>query len=156
MENRRSRKIVNFAVQGRIIVLVLLGIILTTVMLSGFIWFCLGTVETLATSNPYVDYDAISANVRYFSILSFLGILIVAIFLILLAIRMSHRMAGPIFRIKKEMDQMRSSGQINIIYVRSDDFHQDAVRSINQFLLYCRKKIRGETPLEELEQDSIE
>ncbi len=156
MDNRRTKKIINPGIQGRILVLVLAAIILTVAMMGGFVWFCVQTIENLAQSHPYMDYATISENIRYFSVMSFLGILTLAIFLILLTVRLTHRMAGPIFRIKKEMDQMRSSGKINIIYIRSDDFHQDVVRSINQFLLYCRKKNRDRKSLAESEVETEE
>ena len=152
MDNRRRQKIVDWAVQGRIIVLVLAGVLLTTVVFAGFTWYCVETIASISRSHPHVVAENINAQLRYFGIMTFLGVLTVIVFLLLLAIRMSHRMAGPIFRIKKDLDQMRNSGKINIIYIRTDDFHGDAVRAINQMLLYCRKKIKGEKPLEETEE----
>ncbi|MGM0380712.1 MAG: hypothetical protein ACQEP7_01885 [bacterium] len=151
MANRRKRKLINWSIQGRMVGLVVGAVLLTSLVLGSFIWYCIKVIDVLsrqAALRPEFR-EIISGQLFYFGILVILGILAVLILLILLTIRFSHRLAGPLYRVRQDLEQMRNSGKINVIYIRARDFHQELVRSLNHLLLECRKKIENANPEEE-------
>ena len=147
MENRRRRKLIDWQIQGRMIGLVVAAVFSTALVLGSFIWYC---VEVILHLSQQAGVEAqfgelILGQIYYFGTLVILGLLAVLLLLILLTIRFSHRLAGPLYRIKKDLKKMRNSGKINVIYIRARDFHQELVRSLNHLLLDCRKKIEKKT-----------
>ena len=143
MENRRRRKLIDWPIQGRMVGLVVGAVVLSAIVLGSFIWYCMEVIFHLsqhAGVDPQFG-EMIVSQFYYFGTLVILGLVVVLLLLLLLTIRFSHRLAGPLYRVRKDLDKMRNSGKINVIYIRSRDFHQELVRSLNHLLLDCRKKI---------------
>jgi hypothetical protein len=51
-----------------------------------------------------------------------------------LMIRASHRVVGPIYRLKEELRNMRDQGEVSLVAIRDQDRVHDLVRELNQLL----------------------
>jgi len=154
MQNRRKQKLIDWPIQGRILGLIIAAVLLTSLILGGFIWYCIEVINqfTYQVGVETALGELVISRLYYFGTLAVLGIIAVILFLLLLGIQFSHRLAGPLYRIRRDLEQMRRSGKINVIYTRAKDFHQELVRVLNHFLLDCRKQIKKNEEGEEESQ----
>lgn len=69
---------------------------------------------------------------RYFLIGSAIGIILSLIFLIFV----SHKLAGPVYRLKKELKQGRQSGKMQKLVFRDGDYLKDLEDDLNYFMVH--------------------
>ncbi len=141
MENRRSRLVVDWSIQGRILGMVLGCILLTALVMGGFVWYCLSVLEQVNALYPRASQLMFEHSIYKMAILTGLGLAVVVIYAFLLAIRFSHRLVGPIFRIREELIEMRDRDELDLVYTRKNDFHKDLVRALNNFIINFRDRL---------------
>ncbi len=92
--------------------------------------------DTIDLNRPLNIFDIYSGPLVYISALYLILITIFGLFI-------SHKMAGPVYRIKKTLDEA-SDGKIDLktleFKLRKKDELQDLVEALNRFLEKCPKK----------------
>jgi methyl-accepting chemotaxis protein len=95
------------------------------------------TQQELQLQMP-LDLFAIRMKINYVFFIGFPPIFMIILFL---GVILSHRFAGPLKRIKRDMDAIAESGDIEKrLYVRKDDDIKPVVDSINHLLDSISKK----------------
>jgi signal transduction histidine kinase len=70
----------------------------------------------------------------------FMRLLLITPLVGILAIVLSHRIAGPIFRIKKTLDEIIKGDYSKRLHLRNTDELQDVAESINNLMELLEKK----------------
>jgi hypothetical protein len=63
----------------------------------------------------------------------------VSIFILLTGIIISHRIAGPIYKIEKHLDQIMQGGPVEAIVLRKGDFGKSLASKLNSVLFMLEK-----------------
>jgi methyl-accepting chemotaxis protein len=69
-------------------------------------------------------------------------IVVGTMFLVVAAMLITHRIAGPLFRIEKALDNMVSGNLNDVIFLREKDEGKDLAQKLNQFNLELSMSIR--------------
>jgi len=124
IKNRRRRYVVDKKLQTEFTFLMLVQMVVPTLMFGAFIYMVskmyLSCIQSIignsAISDPYVY------GILNFLVLSLTGFLIVVIsLLIFLGIRFSHHIAGPIYRLKRDMKKLAKGEKIERLRFRKTD-----------------------------------
>lgn len=143
---RRWFSLTNMPVQ-----LGLLGMFVTTVLLvvlifCSFIWFCLYVLYTslfMLTQDPAL-LEQVRTMIWERASVALGTLLIVVSIGSLLTLRMTRRIAGPIYRINRELGHMLRKGEAHRISIRDDDYFQGLVDRLNGVLLTLEDENRQE------------
>ncbi len=98
-------------------------------------WMLLG--EKLANVYPQGRLAGILKQANF---VLFMRLLLIAPLVCVLAIVLSHRIAGPIFRIKKTLDEAVKGDYSKRLYLRKTDELKDVAESINNLMELLEKK----------------
>ena len=126
---RRRRIVINNAVQSRIIMSIswppAITLALTALLLSVF---CM----RLSDEALEADVDLPSIIPVFMTVSGFLGI--ATLFILLNALRFSHRIAGPIYRLKETLQTVRDGDIRCRANLRKGDFLEEVAQDMNDFL----------------------
>jgi len=136
---RRRRYLVSKKFQlrfaGMIILFMFLVALFSSLIIYYQIWMLLG--EKLANVYPQ---GRLAGILRTANFNLFLRLLLVTPFVFALAIVLSHRIAGPIYRIQKTLDDVLSGDYSKRLYLRKTDELKDVAESINKMIEILEKK----------------
>lgn len=139
--NRRWFSLINIPVQLGLLVLFLGGLLSVILILGGFTWYCLSLFDTFAAalvSDPAM-LEQTRALVRERAYLALGTLLVVLSIFSFLVLRITNRVAGPLYRITEELHRIDRSGEIHEIRVREQDFYQDFVEVLNRLLRRAKR-----------------
>lgn len=139
--NRRWFSLINIPVQVGLLMLFLAGFLSVILILGAFTWYCLSLFGTFAgalVSDPAV-LDQTRAILRERAYVALGTLLIVLAIFSFLVLRMTNRVAGPLYRITEELRRIDRSGEIHEIQVREQDFYQGFVEVLNQLLRRAKR-----------------
>lgn len=147
---RRWYSLVNVPVQLGLLALFATGVLLVVLILCSFIWFCLYVLYStvfMLTRNPEL-LQQVKEMIWNRAYVALGTLLVVTTIFSFLTMRLTNRIAGPIFRITQELRNMLRKGEVHEVSVRDDDFFQDMVRSLNRVLRLARERMEqeGSTP----------
>ena len=131
---KRKSLLVNSSLQKKYLKLVILSITLPTVIIGGCLYYLIFSL--LAEEIAIPEFIALTLNPVIKEINAILMFAIPAVFLILLwaAVVISHRLSGPIERLKKEMDEIAQGNRSRRIKLRKNDDLKPVADSINKLL----------------------
>lgn len=138
--NRRWFSLINLPVQLGLLALFLGGLLSVVLILGSFTWFCLSLFDRFVA--PFVTDPAVFEGIvalvwdRAYLALGTMGV-VLAIFSFLV-LRMTNRIAGPLYRITQELQHIERTGEIHEIRVREHDFYQEFVEVLNRVLRMAR------------------
>ncbi len=144
MKNRRKTLVVDWQLQGRMILLVLVPVLLTLLICAGFGWYSLYIIEEAGIAEQLNLLSEVAKHLQRIGLLVFLGVMAVLFLSLLVTIRFSNKVVGPIYRIKEDLDAMRQNDSMDLIYTRQGDYHQQLVRSLNNFIINTRDLLEDE------------
>lgn len=147
MEERRWYSLVNVPVQLGLLALFATGVLLVVLIFCSFIWFCLWVLYStvfMLTQDPTLVQE-IKQLVWQRAYVALGTLLIVTTIFGFLTMRITNRIAGPIYRITQELRSMLRNDEVHEITVRDDDFFQDMVRALNRVLRLARERIEEES-----------
>ena len=143
-KQRRKKYFIEKGFQTRFIIKFCLLVMLATVLMGVVLFFFGQRSTTVVLENTEVT---VKTTADFILPILIQTIIVVTLFVgtatVFLTLFMSHRIAGPFYRLKREMKVMGSgdiSGDFNI---RRKDQLQDLATSINQMIIDLRGKHRG-------------
>jgi len=136
MEERRWFALVNLPLQGGLITVVAGAIIFSSFPLGAYIVFLLNVFFNRLYE--FIPSPAVLSHVqKSFLMMGYLVagtyLITVAVF-VLLMMWISNRVAGPVYRLSRELERMAQTGRIETIDVREEDFFGDLVNNLNGLL----------------------
>ncbi len=136
MQNKRRKKYLGTAFQNKILFLVFASAIIP----STFIAICLYYLIFNTLAWQMVIPEAIAYNLmpalNKVNTIIFISTPIIFIIVWLVALEISHRMAGPVYRMEKELDERISGQKHGPIKLRQKDEFKLLVDKINKII--CR------------------
>lgn len=138
MEERRSTVMINPKIQVRLVGLVLLSGFVTFIMAAGFFWLNWRLYSTVL-ANSAVNGEPVRDLLLYYGFLTTAGFLVIMTILTLVTLIVSNRIVGPLYRLRKDMDEMIKEEDVELFSVRDHDYIDDFVRELNRFLLVVRR-----------------
>ncbi|GEM_PF-7083084 len=144
MKNRRKKLVVDWQIQGRMLLLVLIPVLLTLILAGSVGWYAFYLLDTAGILEQLSMQPEITNSLLRISLLAFLGVMALLCLSLLVALRFSNQVVGPIYRIKEDLNAMRQNDSLDLIYTRRGDYHQQLVRSLNNFIINLRDLFEGE------------
>lgn len=137
MKERRRRYLVKKGLQFRYLGLILAAIILPVLLISGCLYYLIFTLmaEQLAIPES-IAYNLMPVFHKINAILA-VGIPVIIAGLLILGIRISHKIAGPIYRMEKDLDEIAKGNLSLRIRLRRGDEFVDLAEKINKVLDKC-------------------
>lgn len=133
MERKHRRQlIVDPTFQIRFILRFCMGVIITSLLIGGAVYLLTRGSTTVAIENtkvivkPTADFilPILSATVLIVAFFSGLGVLVLALFV-------SHRIAGPAFRLQREVVRMKEGDMVRDFKIRDKDQLQSLAQSLS-------------------------
>lgn len=144
MKERRWYSLINIPVQMGLLLLFLGGLLSVIIILGGFTWYCLFVLDQMIRSlitDPAV-IEQMKSMVWERGYMAIGTLLIVVTLFCMIVLRMTNRVAGPIYRITEELRDIARTGEFHEIQVRENDYYQRYLRSLNQVLRMVRESSR--------------
>lgn len=133
MEERRSYSLVDSPIQLRFMAIVL-GVAVVLIGVGGaYVWSLVDTLAQVhsihgSSAQAWLDQLYFRGYIALFTI----GIVVfIGLFLV---IRATHRIVGPLFRLKRELKEMRDREELHMVTIRDPDQIHDFVLELNQLL----------------------
>jgi hypothetical protein len=97
-----------------------------------------GEASNLPSNHPYFNFIAYQSSLimTYLGLCLFIGVVISNLFILVI----SHKVAGPIVRLKKHLMDVSSSGEISPIHFRKGDFFSDLPAVVNEAMMKINDK----------------
>lgn len=134
MEERRRKKFVDIPFQRKLLIFIFTSAMIPAVMVT----ICLYYLIFNLLAQQMVIPEAIAYNLipvaKKVTIIIFIALPVTLFIIWVMAVEMSHRIAGPLFRLDRELDKRISGEDRGIIVVRRKDELQPLVDKINQLL----------------------
>ncbi|MFQ5900401.1 MAG: hypothetical protein ACE5IH_02465 [Thermodesulfobacteriota bacterium] len=128
--NRRKKKLIDRSTQGKIAFIVLSYVFLYILVFAFFIFVPLAyqmQTESISFRLQEVASAFITLHEHFWP-----ATLVVFFIIALHSIRVSHRMAGPVFRFKETMKSIQKKDLSKNITLRKGDFFADLMEEINR------------------------
>ena len=140
---RRTRYLVATKFQLRYVGLVLMLVFLTGILCSYVVYYTmmLGMGDKLANVYPQ---GRLLSIVRTVNMRLFLGLILIAPLVAAIGIFASHKIAGPIYRIERFLDDMVKGDYSSILTLRKNDELIPLASAINRVLDSLKGTVRGE------------
>ncbi len=116
---------------GSTLIIVLVGLLSNWVFVWKFIEF--GNSRNLPPGDEY--YRFIYKQEATLNLIFIASSSIIMIFSAIYGLVLSNKIAGPIYRIQKDLERLREGQSIDRIHVRKDDYFQELAVIINRILL---------------------
>ena len=120
---------------GMILLFMFIIAIFSSLTIYYYTWMLLG--EKLASIYPQGRLVGI---LKTANIILFTRLMLITPLVFVLAIILSHRIAGPIFRIKNTLDEVAKGNYRKKLYLRKTDELQDVADSINKLMDTLERK----------------
>lgn len=104
-----------------------------------YTWMLLG--QKLANIYPQGRLVGILRQANY---ILFVRVLLVSPLVAIAAVFLSHRIAGPLYRMKKTLDEVASGNYSLRLHLRRTDELKDVAESINRIIELLQQKDKGE------------
>lgn len=141
-KNRRKRYLINKPVQFIFSGITIYFILIVIILVGGLTYFItLNTIlSQLEIESKFINAYEIIKNVNIF-ILKRVGILIILAIIVIfyLEIRFLHRIAGPLYRIEKTLNEISEGKNVEFIKLRKKDFYKSLAESVNKVIEYINK-----------------
>lgn len=136
---RRERIIINRTFQWRMIALVTGMLLALCLLLGSFAWFQYQIIQQALAGSPGL-LDSINNHIFYYVGVTAVSCLLVLTLTVLLTIRITHRVVGPVNRLRDELELMQKKDEVSVLAVRDDDELQDLVKAINRVILHMQDR----------------
>ena len=90
--------------------------------------------KVLGLPVDHVYFEFISQQSSFVNTLFIVAAVTVFCVLMLIGIILSHRIAGPLYRLEKHLDYMGETGERRELRFRKDDFFPEVASALNRFL----------------------
>lgn len=115
-----------------------------TILLLLLIMMAFFMTQTVATFNTIIDHGLTEIAAKKIFHLQWIFGAGYCIFILFISIFLSHKIAGPIYRIEKDLKALSKDGDLTRVFrLRKKDEMQEVVQAINVMLTGLRGKIVG-------------
>lgn len=132
--NRRRKKYLGTAFQKKLLFLVFASSIIPAAVVALGLYYLIFNTLALEMVIPEVIAYNLLPLLRKVNLIIGITLPIVLVVIWFLALELSHRIAGPLYRIEKELDEMLQSGKRGPIKLRPKDELKSLADKLNRLL----------------------
>lgn len=134
-KNRRRLPFVRHSVQWNYLKVVLLAMCLPMFISTGCLYYLIWQTVANQLAIPELIVETLFPAFKQVNQILLIGLPVVCLFIFFFAVRVSHRLAGPLYRIEKELDEIAATNDFSRrIKIRPDDELRPLVSKINRIL----------------------
>ncbi len=130
----RKQYFIKGPIQSRYLILVLFSMIIPTLLVSGCLYYLIATLMAAELGLPESIYGHLVPVLKKINIYLAVGLPIVFAIIFFYAVIVSHRLAGPIFRLEKDLDKIIAGDHSVRIRFRAKDRLDALAYKVNQVL----------------------
>ena len=132
--HKRTQYFIKGPIQSRYLILTLISMIVPTLVVAGGLYYLQSTLMAEELALPEIIYGHLIPVLKKINL--YLAVALPLIFLIIFfyAVIISHRLAGPIFRLEKDLDKIIEGDHSVRIRFRSKDCLDSLAVKLNQVL----------------------
>lgn len=132
--NRRKKKLIGSPVQRKLLFLIIASAVIPTAIIAASLYYLIFNVMAAQIGIPEaIAYNLIPVIDQVNKII-WISIPIVLFLVWLIALELSHRITGPIYRLEKELDERISGKSHSPIRFRAKDEFKALADKINKLL----------------------
>lgn len=134
MKNNRRRKYIGTKLQKKLLILVLAAAIIPTLIVSICLYYLIFNLMAWQLGIPEtIAYNLIPVA-RKVNLIVIIALPITLWIIWLIALELSHRIAGPLYRLEKDLDERISAKKSGPIQVRKKDELRPLAEKIDKLL----------------------
>jgi len=131
---RRLRKYLGTSLQKKILFLIFLSVIIPMGLTIIGLYYLVFNLFIWQAGLPEEMIQSLSSAIRKVNLIIMVALPIILILIWFLALEISHRIAGPVFRLEKELDEHIAGRKTGPIRIRLKDELKVLVEKINKIL----------------------
>lgn len=135
----RKQYFIKGPIQSRYLILVLISMIVPTLLVSGCLYYLIAVLMAKELALPDSIYGHLVPVLKQINLYLAVGLPFVFVILFFWAVIISHRLAGPIFRLEKDLDKIIAGDHSVRISFREKDRLDSLSSKLNQVLAKLSK-----------------
>lgn len=134
LKNKRKTKLLNVPFQKKVLFLIFLSAVIPTAIVAVCLYYLIFNMLAWQIGIPEAIAYNLMPVVRKVNFILLVSLPISLLVIWLIALELSHRIAGPLYRLERELEEVLSGKKHEPIKVRSKDELKSLVDKINKFL----------------------
>lgn len=134
MLHRRRMYFVKKKLQFKYLLFVFFAMIVPTLICGGALYYIIWQAVAAEVGIPEAIAEVLMPALTRVNMMLLIALPLVFLVMLLLSLSISHRIAGPIYRLEKELKEIVNGDYSRRIQFRSDDEFHEIAESINKVL----------------------
>ncbi|HBQ21787.1 MAG: hypothetical protein A2Z91_04735 [Deltaproteobacteria bacterium GWA2_38_16] len=130
----RKQYFIKGPIQSRYLILTVFSMIVPTLLVSGCLYYLIATLMAHELALPESIYGHLIPVLKKINVYLAIGLPIIFAIIFFYAVIISHRLAGPIFRLEKDLDRIIAGDHSVRIKFRTKDRLDNIADKLNQVL----------------------
>ena len=133
--NRRWNAFVKYPLQRKYVLFIFIAMITPTLLVAACLYYLIWQTVANELAIPELIAEALFPALEHVNFVLLAGLPVVFVLILFFAVRLTHRLAGPIYRIEKMLGDMIETGDFTKeIHIRKNDDLHTLVQQINSAL----------------------
>lgn len=134
MFNRRRKYFIKKRLQFKYLLFVLLAMLIPTTVCGGVLYYLIWQTIAAEIAIPEMLAENLVPALNKVNIILSISLPLVFLLMLLLSIYISHKIAGPVYRLERELIEIANGDYSRRIKFRSNDELQEIADNINKLL----------------------
>lgn len=132
--NRRKQYFIKGPIQSRYLILTVISMVVPTVLVVATLYYLQAQLMAQELGLPESIYGHLVPVLKKINIYLAIGLPIIFLIIFFYAVIISHRLAGPIFRLEKDLDRIIAGDHSVRVKFREKDALDNLANKLNQVL----------------------
>lgn len=133
-QERRKRYFIKSGLQSRYLRLILLAIVLPVLLLAGCLYYLIFALMAQQLGIPESIAYNLTPVLHKINLILLLGLPVISIAILLWGVFITHRIAGPIYRLEQDLERIARGDSALRINIRRKDELRSIAEGINRIL----------------------
>ena len=131
---KRRQYFIKGPIQSRYLILLVISMLIPTLLVAGCLYYLIATLMAQELGLPESIYGHLIPVLKKINVYLAVGLPLVFTAIFFYAVLISHRLAGPIFRLEKDLDRIIAGDHSVRIRFRTKDRLDNLAQKLNQVL----------------------
>ena len=131
---KRRQYFIKGPIQSRYLILTVISMLIPTLLVAGCLYYLIATLMAQELGLPESIYGHLIPVLKKINVYLAVGLPLVFTAIFFYAVLISHRLAGPIFRLEKDLDRIIAGDHSVRIRFRTKDRLDNLAQKLNQVL----------------------
>lgn len=144
MSKQRKIYLINPAFQMRFVAFSIISSLVVILLVAGMQYYFFHHYQTLGIKNgipsDHIFFEFLSEQRNFITIALVILAAVITIFQVTLGVLFSHRVAGPLYRMNRHMQEITAGGEPSTFQVRDGDYFTELADNFNAMIVKMEKK----------------